>query len=829
VTVPVQDPFTTHTANGVSDTFAYDFLLLLKTDLTVIVGSTTLGQSDFSITGLREDSGGTITILAGPPTAGTLVQLLRQLPLEREIDYQTSGDFRAPTVNDDFDRIWMALQDAGRDSRNALKYPFLESIDGTLPAAGFRKGMLLGFDQVNGVHEMVPYPTSIGAGDLIIDTFLSGVDFTPGVTTQLTLSRSPGAPANLIINFDGFTDFDWIVAGNIVTFNSPIPVGITTVRARIGTTLSMLTPPDDSIGDAQLIWDSILARQVNSIADMQALDITRYQRVNVAGYYGAATLGGGFLYYDAADTTTPVNNGTVFASATGPGRWKRPPRGYASFCDFGCIGDGATDDSVRAQACIDAFAGARVIIDAGKLFFCAGLALEGGTYNNTIIESYGQLKMKPDAGGSTFGGAWVGILLRNVGGVKIKGTLRINGNRSAMTAREQIFCVALAGINDFQFDHMQFDEIRGDGLYIAQFTWGVSSQNTTRVKGISVVAENVADDGRNAISIISGTYIDIDTVRSIRVGGTILGVIEPGGIDIEPDAGYETCANIRIGFAEIVTAGTSGLGIFGKSISGVDANRDWNCFDITFESFRVLKTGVAGSALTATPYLRCARVKARGSYAYDSVRGEGLTVDYAQFIEMDVTLNNVSVGIYLGRVQNLTDFSVNAVVSSYREAAIRTTGISRGRVTGRVWPSAAGGSPFGVQAHNEGRVGLTQENVIYSVDVPYDGQVLRAMRNEPGALIAFGAGCVAQNCNWSGYPSNLASDATIDTRGIAGWNYQDSVPSVGTWTIGTRVDKHNADQTVPGAGKILTGWVRLNTGSNNVLNTDWSQIVATIS
>jgi hypothetical protein len=34
---------------------------------------------------------------------------------------------------------------------------------------------------------------------------------------------------------------------------------------------------------------------------------------------------------------------------------------------------------------------------------------------------------------------------------------------------------------------------------------------------------------------------------------------------------------------------------------------------------------------------------------------------------------------------------------------------------------------------------------------------------------------------------------------------------------------------VPGAGKILTGWVRLNTGSNNALNTDWSQMVTTIT
>jgi hypothetical protein len=46
------------------------------------------------------------------------------------------------------------------------------------------------------------------------------------------------------------------------------------------------------------------------------------------------------------------------------------------------------------------------------------------------------------------------------------------------------------------------------------------------------------------------------------------------------------------------------------------------------------------------------------------------------------------------------------------------------------------------------------------------------------------------------------------------------------WFLGTFVKN---DGPIQSGGKIMIGWSRLNTGSNNVLNNDWSQVFATIT
>ena len=61
--------------------------------------------------------------------------------------------------------------------------------------------------------------------------FASGVDFTAGTTTQLTLSKSYGSAANLFITFDGTWQGadQFALNGRILTFTSAIPVGTTKV------------------------------------------------------------------------------------------------------------------------------------------------------------------------------------------------------------------------------------------------------------------------------------------------------------------------------------------------------------------------------------------------------------------------------------------------------------------------------------------------------------------------------------------------------------------------------------------------------------------------
>ena len=53
-------------------------------------------------------------------------------------------------------------------------------------------------------------------------------------------------------------------------------------------------------------------------------------------------------------------------------------------------------------------------------------------------------------------------------------------------------------------------------------------------------------------------------------------------------------------------------------------------------------------------------------------------------------------------------------------------------------------------------------------------------------------------------------------------NAASAVPTTGTWNQGDFVRKLNTVEAGTGGAKyVITGWLRLTSGSNNTLNTDW--------
>ncbi|GAB2885956.1 hypothetical protein GCM10027093_21280 [Paraburkholderia jirisanensis] len=396
-----------------------------------------------------------------------------------------------------------------------------------------------------------------------------------------------------------------------------------------------------------------------------------------------------------------------------------------------------------------------------------------------------------------------------------------------MTDRQQIFAVGVAGATNLTLPTIDVREIRGDGLYIGQSNWTASSANPSNIKIGRVTAINSDNDGRNAISIISGTTIYIEYLLSIQIGALVAGFIQPGGLDIEPDFGYEACTGIRVGICDITTAGSSGLGVFGKSISGNDANLDWNCFDIQIGMARVSKVGTTGSSISAQPFTRVSALHIDDLYVtYDGgVRGRGPMFDFCQRVIANVRVANVNIGALVGSSANADGCEINVVGSDFDTAIVRTTSVTNSKISVRRNGQAIPGSTaFGVQLFNEGR-SIAQQDVTYSVHCTFDTVLARAFRNEPGNLVAVGTGCQVNGGDWTGYPSGLANDAAIPAINVKGWNDQTSIPIAGTWMFGDFVRN---TQPVQSAGKIMIGWSRLNTGSNNVLNNDWSQVFATI-
>jgi hypothetical protein len=80
-----------------------------------------------------------------------------------------------------------------------------------------------------------PVSGSSASGGAIADqTFSSGTNFTPGVTTSLTLSNSFANASQLWVFFDGTFQVDdqYSLSGTTLTFTSAIPVGVSKVYVK---------------------------------------------------------------------------------------------------------------------------------------------------------------------------------------------------------------------------------------------------------------------------------------------------------------------------------------------------------------------------------------------------------------------------------------------------------------------------------------------------------------------------------------------------------------------------------------------------------------------
>lgn len=173
MSVTEQTPISPYTANGVTTVFAFSFLALAAADLVVQVVDTfgipsvkTLGV-DYTVSGLGVASGGSVTFLAPPPN-GYKVVIYRNSKLQRATDYQNNGDLLAATVNLDFDRVWLALQEIFLGSKGppaSVRVPNGESIP-ALPNAAARALTQLLFD-ANG-DPYVAAPVSGSAADVLL-------------------------------------------------------------------------------------------------------------------------------------------------------------------------------------------------------------------------------------------------------------------------------------------------------------------------------------------------------------------------------------------------------------------------------------------------------------------------------------------------------------------------------------------------------------------------------------------------------------------------------------------------------------------------------------
>jgi hypothetical protein len=145
-----------HSCNGSSTDFDFEFPIIETDDLVVIhrVNSTGVETvltetTNYSVAATNNDfsSGGTVTTVETYASGITLV-LLRNTDMTQEADLEDSGVLRLETLEDEYDKLTMIVQEIQEELNRCLKYPKSDSSDlsAELPNSVDRTSTTLIFD-----------------------------------------------------------------------------------------------------------------------------------------------------------------------------------------------------------------------------------------------------------------------------------------------------------------------------------------------------------------------------------------------------------------------------------------------------------------------------------------------------------------------------------------------------------------------------------------------------------------------------------------------------------------------------------------------------------
>lgn len=140
MTVTTSLNYKEYQADGMVTKFAIPFLLLDRSDLYVFINNQLI-TTGYTVTGL----GNPISEIIFEDAPEGVLLLQRSITLIRETDYQENGDLLAKTVNQDFDRIYLALQGVAQDTTKALRVADAEGVR-ELPLANERANKNFSFD-----------------------------------------------------------------------------------------------------------------------------------------------------------------------------------------------------------------------------------------------------------------------------------------------------------------------------------------------------------------------------------------------------------------------------------------------------------------------------------------------------------------------------------------------------------------------------------------------------------------------------------------------------------------------------------------------------------
>lgn len=214
--VSTTTPRNDYTGNGSTATYSYTFRIFDATDL-LVVKTTTAGvatslvyPTDYTVTGVNKNAGGTITLTAGNLASGeSLVIKFNRTP-RQSTDLRNQGSFFPETHESKFDELTRYIQSLHEIAARSIRQPDNEvgsTAKTILPAS--RANKFLAFDSSSNLIAAAGTSANLGPVSSFVNTVLDDAD---GNTVLSTIGTAPSDPRVVInttapANRRGFIDF----------------------------------------------------------------------------------------------------------------------------------------------------------------------------------------------------------------------------------------------------------------------------------------------------------------------------------------------------------------------------------------------------------------------------------------------------------------------------------------------------------------------------------------------------------------------------------------------------------------------------------------------
>ena len=260
--------------NGATTTFAYSFRIDSDDEVVVTIVDedgveTELTSAQFTISGIGEDSGGTVTypVSGSPLAADNQIVIVREVPLKQETDLTNQGGFYPEVIETSLDRLTMMVQQLMALLDRTIRFPITDPA-GVVELENYlaRANKYLRFDsngdisyvdtQIETIYygasattpTLRPDSSAMETGDLYFNTnsdllyVYTGASWVPtsatvthtvetftgtGAQTAFTLGADPVSENNLQVYIEGVFQHHstYSVSGTTLTFSTAPPNG----------------------------------------------------------------------------------------------------------------------------------------------------------------------------------------------------------------------------------------------------------------------------------------------------------------------------------------------------------------------------------------------------------------------------------------------------------------------------------------------------------------------------------------------------------------------------------------------------------------------------